>query len=143
MKSFNWTSMFAIALAAATTYGCAMDRRPAYSKTLNQLKVLGDSGSRLIEKGEDIFEYNSLNSFLAAAAKNGYVAESDVRGKYFEQDGWENPLMYEMMKNGDKILRISSLGENGIWENGEGDDLFVEIRLLENGNVRVMYKPAQ
>jgi hypothetical protein len=89
-----------------------------------RLRKLGSACANLTV--QDVQAISSLRDLLDAA-----VSKGRLQGKAadFETDGWNKQMRY-VIANDDRCtkLQIVSSGPNGIFEQGRGDDLFVEIK---------------
>jgi hypothetical protein len=83
---------------------------------------------------EDCKQVQSLKDALDLSEKKGFVT-SETRKKLREADPWWNPYIFERKVADDQIIfRLISQGENGVFENGRGDDITCEITIPKRGN---------
>jgi hypothetical protein len=74
--------------------------------------------------------YKSVAEILEDARRKGIVTDSEIRR--FSADSWGRPFRWELHKRrGKAVGRILSAGPNGIFENGEGDDICWEFQIPE------------
>ncbi len=115
--------------------GCVVrvsDRNEANAQTVSALKSWGESIIVLHEMGIDLEKYHSTDVILLEWKGTGVFDTTDL-GR-FEHDYWGNPFRWELRReNRDVVVMIGSNGRNGIWENGEGDDLYLEIFIATSG----------
>lgn len=85
-------------------------------------------------------------SLVSSYHEYDHEADGDVKTQFFESvsellgdgavsdqnrdnvkmlfiDYWGNPIQYIYDENGENIIGFRSNGENGVWDNGTGDDL--------------------
>jgi hypothetical protein len=97
------------------------------TQTTNRLKLWRDAFSDALENGCDPIKYKSLSDFVRDW-DNKTETMLYVRKAYVGYDEWGRLFDLKIKKEEDLItIRILSKGENGKYENGEGDDLFVII----------------
>jgi hypothetical protein len=100
----------------------------AEGATYHRLIVLGEIAREFEEAGVDWPALDSAQKYLTVAARRGFVSDADYSLKRYERDGWNRPFRF-VTKNvgGHASIVVASAGSNGIWENGAGDDISIEI----------------
>ncbi len=111
-------------------------------KTILRLRNLGDIVSGAWADTPAIETLGSLKEFLALAASQRRITNLDELE--FVKDGWDGAFKWLVQKqDGETSIRITSNGSDRIYEGGEGDDLFVEIRKSQSGDITVVLEKAQ
>lgn len=79
-------------------------------------------------------DFSSLEATVRLLVDKGYVAASPSTFPHLMQDYWKRSFVWQVSRSHDATrIRIISRGPNGILEDGEGDDLFVEILIPRTG----------
>jgi hypothetical protein len=142
MKSRLFTRGSFAAISFLIVAGCVVrvsDRNQANGETTAALKRWGETIMVLHEMGTDLEKYASTAEILAEWEASGVFDTTDLGP--FKHDYWGNPYRWETRReNGEIVIRIGSNGRNGIWENGEGDDLYLEISIPTNGKPKTHLK---
>jgi hypothetical protein len=110
------------------------------AETVGTLGPLSDVAVRLFVKGKvDISKFNTLEEMVSVAIEKNWL-EKENEFSYCH-DAWERPFRWCVKKNAElTVIRIISDGANGINEGGEGDDLYVEIRIPKQGEPTTFLK---
>ena len=89
-----------------------------------------------VENKFDLVESKDIDEAVKRLADPKIVDASET-GRLLK-DYWGNKYKWESSLLADKsrVVRITSMGRNGIDENGSGDDLRIEITIAANGQVR-------
>jgi hypothetical protein len=59
-----------------------------------------------------------------------------------QRDVWGGDIRLQIFPTADGVsYRYLSAGANGIWENGLGDDLYVELSLTKDRKLRIVTRP--
>lgn len=104
--------------------GCADPGVNGFSINANDLKNMGLTVLELIDRGEKLEECKSMEAVFEKATQVG-LDPSWIK----TIDHWGNHWQWAIKKEGDfTIIRIVSPGQNTVFEDGEGDDCYVEIR---------------
>ena len=132
-----------VLLVVATGGGCAVDREPKSDRTENELRELRSIVVALHEDGRDLQSLRRLPEMLAVAARLGYLPQTQYTDKDFENDGWGRPYRWRLSNSGDETCtRILSDGRNGKPEDGEGDDLYLQIQEIDGKITNIELKGA-
>jgi hypothetical protein len=93
----------------------------------------GSTVSNVLKNKLDMVEnYKSVREVLNSWEKKELL-EMGSRPN-LEKDYWAREFKWEVQRKDEELLvKITSAGKNGVWENGGGDDLFVEIRVVRDG----------
>jgi hypothetical protein len=74
----------------------------------------------------------TLDGALDIAAKQGRI--SPESRNQFRKDFWGNPYIFQRLVEEDRVIfRVISKGENGMLENGGGDDITSEVVIPKAG----------
>ncbi len=150
----NITMEWRCALGLVLTYalvamplGCSNHGEPSslFDKTLADLSYLGHVGVLVLDKGATPAELQSLESLISAALKyhvgDTLKDEDDAR---WTRDRWGRSFKWNTSSSEPQIVvRITSNGRDGLSQNGEGDDLYVEIRKHTNEPAKMKLRPAR
>ena len=79
-----------------------------------------------VDRGLKVDTAVNLSDILDYASSKGFITESQRKEHQLDKDGWGRNLT--LVHSGRNLLIISA-GPNGIFENGDGDDLVGVIRL--------------
>jgi hypothetical protein len=113
---------FVMGLVLIVSLGCIREGDHRDYLTKSRLYDLGSFCTRL--SSDDIKGVTSFEDLLTAASDAGLPHK-----ERYALDGWNNEFRFDVTQNRKgTLLRIISSGPNGLFEKGEGDDLFVEIR---------------
>jgi hypothetical protein len=126
-------SLFAVA-AIHFLAGCkTSDQNWDNQQTLFVLRLWAETILVVHKTGaDDSLKYDSIRSVFTSWKNKGIIRESERQ--LVPMDYWESELRWEVRsRNEDKSIRITSAGRNTLYEEGEGDDLYVEITLPMNG----------
>lgn len=111
------------------------------SSTWVRLQEFGLVMLELQKRGVDLGRFSSIEDIVTAAneKKVGFSSSSVP----ITQDFWRKPLrcVVTPSKNDQVSIRIISDGLDGVFSNGEGDDLYVEIRIDNQGKTHMDMKP--
>jgi len=115
-----------------TVCGCGQVRNgTAESETQYRLKCWGAAIAVALQVGDDIRVYKDPSEFEIAweLKESGVVA--CVSKSYMLDDQWGRKFQLIVVTYNDaaKHVRVLSVGKNGVFEDGGGDDLYVDIRL--------------
>jgi hypothetical protein len=73
---------------------------------------------------DDVAHFETLDDFLRAATAKKYFDDPEKVGF----DGWGHKFNWLFDKTNDRIaITIISAGKNGVFENGNGDDIVLEF----------------
>lgn len=132
-----------VLLVCLSAIGCKADGINPHDTTLYKLMLLGEVAKQFSENEVDCHQFTSLAEYLAEARKANFITEEDYERGYYERDGWGRPFRYETRSAGKKqLILVKSHGDNGVWENGKGDDLSIQIESI-NGQLGYRTKPSQ
>jgi len=60
---------------------------------------------------------------------------------FINHDAWDRPFEWSVRTEGERtIVRLTSYGNNGINENGEGDDLYLEVTFVKDREPEILLK---
>lgn len=109
--------------------GCkSSDRNMGNDQTANKLASVFEIMKAISHTGLEDFscKYN-MDELLNYLKRRGYI---DVSAYLFlSEDAWGNKFILEMNHNPREIsFTFFSKGSNGVFEEGQGDDLFLRIR---------------
>jgi hypothetical protein len=80
-------------------------------------------------KGDEVSKCVSCEEFMQYAIHHGFL---EYNAK-FDHDSWNHPYRWKAIRDAKRtIIRVMSDGPDGISQDGEGDDLWVEI-VYQNG----------
>jgi|GEM_PF-3426158 len=118
-------------LGALLGWGCQQsDDQYGEQYTVHILKSWGEILVSVINARADTPEsYKSLKEALDQGIAKGYFADHDPQK--MRRDYWGRDFIWEV-KDG-KTIRIVSMGRNGVYDNGEEDDLVVQIWRTDSG----------
>jgi len=117
-------------------YGCSPDFTMARDVTLHRLSTLAEGITISLQEREKVEDLTSLENAVRLLTEKGYVKASPSTRSELMQDYWKRPFEWELSQTDGKTrIRILSRGPNGILENGQGDDLFVEILVRRGGDI--------
>jgi hypothetical protein len=125
----GWYHAVVLLVGIALLPGCTKmsDSNQAEGETCAGLRSWGTTIAQLLEMGVHMEEYKSTGDVLEKWGDSGLI-EKNERLR-MERDYWGRPFEMHVNRTNDGIVaRVSSAGGNGIWENGLGDDLYVEVR---------------
>jgi hypothetical protein len=98
------------------------------------LEVSAVSEAQFEGKRVDLTQYKTAEQFCSK-----WINKDDR--KLMERDIWGRPFGWSVRTEGERtIVRVSSWGRNGINENGEGDDLYVEVTILKGREPQTLLK---
>lgn len=119
--------------------GC---RKPAdweESLTQYQLGQIGEAIAALVRGGNALETRNirKYQEFLSYAEGHGQaLARTGV-----VRDGWDRPYAWEVTtREGQTFIRVISSGKDGVFDHGERDDLYVEIRFRDGSDTELRTK---
>jgi len=116
------------------------DTDQAFSKTQVGLQVWSEVITSLSKAGIDIPTHQSAEEALSDLEKRKLI--DNVSHKWMSADGWDQAFVWEQKKNATgTTIRIGSKGRNGKWEQGAGDDLYVEVQISTDGKCTVQFAP--
>jgi hypothetical protein len=106
--------------------------------TVNKLDWLGRAAEQYSPQDARVFHsFNALGDFLKDAVERRLITDGDYEHKFYEADGWERPFRWEAKTEGpSRVIRITSSGSNGRFEDGSGDDIYLEITVSDTGHVQ-------
>jgi hypothetical protein len=87
----------------------------------------------------DIRSLDELWSELQAKKVLGQPIVASPLNQGYLTDAWHRPYLEIRTRDHQRVIRITSSGANGIFENGQGDDLYVEIT-VDGKNVQMQMK---
>ena len=97
---------------------------------MNDLATLGEA-IKLMSPA-DLMTFRSFEEFLKEAEIKTYISGRE----YYRKDIWGSDLVWEVKQaNKITIVRIGSKGPNRVWENGNGDDLYVQVEFTNQSNL--------
>ena len=106
-----------------------------WSKTAGRMSLI----CKLIILAEDDMDEPipvTMSELIDWLAKSGYAdteydsADIDFQQKMI-QDAWGNPLKVLSDESG-RFIGFGSAGPNGLWQNGQGDDIIVTVDEVKN-----------
>ena len=116
------------------------DRKQSAAQTWSQLRFWGDTIESLHKAGFSLKMYKSPKE--AADFLKKLNALTDHEYSLLIEDAWHRSFHWKMFEDkGSKIIKIISDGKDGIRENGDGDDLFIEVTIPAIGPVMIRQKP--
>jgi len=99
-----------------------LDTRSNLNEWAHYVIILSDA--RIEGKQLDIGQFKTTDDVISK------IHSSDF--DFIKHDSWERPFDWSVRTEGERtIVRVSSWGRNGINENGEGDDLYVEVTIVK------------
>ncbi len=110
--------------------GCGKVRNgTAESETTERLRSWAEAMGVAVGVGEDVRVYNSLPEFRDAWKKKEASVVAQVTDEYKQDDVWGRPIQFIVLKYNDdfKHIRILSVGKDGVFQGGVGDNLYVDI----------------
>jgi hypothetical protein len=139
IKQYLYCALWSVTLILACSPWSKGDKNYSNDRTATDLESLADIVLRVYnQRGSELFTYHDqfVDSLLVRWQTEGLVSleacndfKEDLYGRKYR---W---IVSEMEKT--TYIRILSDGKNGVYENGGGDDIFVEIRIPNNGSVEV------
>jgi hypothetical protein len=122
-----------IAVVFLVCSGCTPKGPSAVEITFSEFKTMGRCFASLsFEECEAVL---TLPDRLAIASRNGCISMTEETRDRFQSDSWEQPYRFTHTIHEDRIvIQILSLGNNGKFDNGVGDDLVCDVTLPKNGN---------
>jgi hypothetical protein len=142
--SLAWTTkpvLILILLSQST--GCRIPENTAVSWTALRLETIGQSIASLHVLGYDVTKATSLEEVVNEAVKKKLIDADDYQSsKQYKEDWWGHALIWEKSFSEDEVyIRVLSNGPDGINQDGEGDDLFVEVRIsTKNSETKIVLK---
>jgi hypothetical protein len=122
LKRTHWLGLFCLLCAACRS---SNDSDQGLYWTRFNLSRLAQSSRQL--------SWSDVNAIGSIQDLTKLLSENSQQGKGFEDDGWHRPFIVLLIeKEKTKKLRIISCGPNSVYEEGRGDDVFVEITYVEN-----------
>jgi hypothetical protein len=135
-------------LSVLTLNGCIYRTDEGFlnSLTARQLQVFGRVLERYHNQGNDIRALKSLDQFLTTAKDKGCLTQDDFTplgpdpGDGWTTDFWGRKLRWQITTNrSDTILRILSDGADGVPQEGQGDDIYLEA-VVSSGHLDMRLK---
>jgi hypothetical protein len=112
--------------------------------THGNLKAMGGFAVELATKGVCVSDFKSVDDLLRRAAKEGVISEPEIDYRGYHRDAWGRPYRWQVVAEGAEItVRIVSDGNDGISQEGQGDDIYVEIMITRDGEPRMYMKPEK
>ena len=134
-------------ILGTSVIGCAPDRshddtHMAAKRTISQLGEIGDTVVRLVRDGARVEGLASLEDAMVEARKRGLLNESEFQDRQYRNDSWGREFRWVRKEQGaSAIIWIISAGEDGKFEDGDGDDLYVQISVTGEKELQVYRKP--
>lgn len=140
MKRNISSALLALTFAPSLFLGCRSDTNWAADTTNYRLTVLAQNLALLSRLGEDISAFNSVDDLVGSLLKRNWILHDEADS--FRKDYWRNPFVLRINSDrGTKKVRIISGGPNGLIEEGDGDDLYVEVTIhSDNGEITIVDK---
>jgi hypothetical protein len=112
------------------------------SFTIMQLGDLCTITELMIVVGEiDVTQFDSLDKLLDAASKEKLLDSKRYENGWYSRDSWKNEIrMRVTQKEQTTLIEFISPGENGVFEDGKGDDL---VRRCEFETNRIKKKKRE
>ncbi len=120
--------------------GRVVEPDPPASETQYRLRIWAETVARVINgEQDDVHQYETLEEVITSWKKKELIEPWTLSTLW--TDYWNQEFKWEVRKEGlASVVRISSAGRNGIWENQtESDDLFVEIRAHGKGESEIRF----
>lgn len=122
-------------------FGCK-DRRGSDPTPTNftryRLAFLGRIAKNLSQ--EELLKIESVDLLLAKAEKRGLIGSPYTEP--WDRDAFENKkFKWEIKKEESASIRILSAGPNGIFEDGRGDDFYLELTFSPQNKVQTRLHP--
>jgi hypothetical protein len=143
MKSLKHDLLCVLAVTLPLTVtGCHRDSdlHESEATTYHSLALWLRALVRGQEEKVSVDHLASLTEVLDTLAENHLIEPTDR--KRLEVDGWGRPFSFRVQNeaNSQKI-RIISSGKNGVFQEGKGDDIVLEITIRRNGKLDVTVWP--
>jgi hypothetical protein len=108
--------------------------------TLTRMRLAAGILKTMIENHyDDPFQYVSYSDALANWKSEQEIDR--VEASMIETDWWGNEYEWELINGGNrKVVRLISAGRNGVRENGNNDDLWIELEILDT-SIHLRVKP--
>lgn len=124
--------LFFLAFQVALLGACDSHERPTQQaqKTYRDLHTLGSLVADLVTagEGERVRLMGSPKDLFAYVAKNGMHGFDGG----LVNDAWGRPFRWTVVESkGRTIIRVSSAGQDGKSQDGEGDGLYVEVTFCD------------
>ena len=120
------------------------DQNEDEAQTRYGLRLWGETLTTLFEAGEDVRQFKSCEDVLSKYKDSTLVSRYQlIRMKC---DYWGKPFKWNIARQSDKhfIIHVISAGKNGVFENGKGDDLYVEIEYeLSWTSPKIKFSPTR
>jgi hypothetical protein len=115
--------------------GCVIPENTAVNWTAYRLQTIGQSIAALHVLGYDVANAKSLEELVDEAVKTRLIYPDDYQNsKLYKEDYWGHLYSWEKSVSEDEVyIRVLSNGPDGVTQGGEGDDLFVEVRISTKG----------
>src|ERR1700730_203421 len=100
---------------------------PPKTRTCGKLIAFGDVIKQGWREKIDVRKFDSLPNLILVLHEKKLVDDWSYEDKEYEVDGWGRPFRWEKIQTDNKtMIRILSAGQNGLWEDGQGDDLYMD-----------------
>jgi hypothetical protein len=116
--------------------GCSssrdLDKNDAEAQTRFDLWLWGETLTTLVKAGENIEQFKSCEEVLSKYKEGDLL--TPYERTHMKNDYWGKPFNWSIIRKPDKyfIITIISAGRNGVFENGKGDDLYMEIECTDD-----------
>jgi hypothetical protein len=86
---------------------------------------------------QDILKFESIQAFCDEAQRHGFILGATL----YKKDYWGNEFVWKTSQAPDGIIvTIGSSGPNRKWEDGGGDDIWIQIKLVPNHKAQLIKK---
>jgi hypothetical protein len=131
-----WHKLFSVAVVAGlVSCGCEKrsDAHQGTAETQYRLRQWGDYFTSSVDAGLDMENREAIREATDLLVTTRLIRTSDARRLLVDYWGHEFRWMRKRGYN-NTVITITSLGRNGIYEDGVGDDQYIEIQISGNGN---------
>jgi len=131
IKYVKYVVLVSIILNIACSRTKVSDQHFDYHSTAYTLSMWGEELSNILDSGIDLKRLNPKAQvdleFAKFLFKHRFANASDCQDML--TDWWGNKLTLQITDDGDnQVVKIISNGRNLTYENGDGDDLFIELK---------------
>ncbi len=133
-----WIGAFCLLFASVTVAFCLkpiVRLEPAESESARRLTMWGGLVREVFSRHPDKFEKSILDTEVFGWAVEA-LGKVDLEFSTLKIDSWGHSIKLEYLTDlaGQKVVRIWSIGENGVNERGLGDDLELKFELSAHAN---------
>lgn len=119
--------------------GCGARPDNDVNRTIANLQVWADVLEYVVQNHLDSpCKYSTTDEVIKTWSRKGHIPVGWVN--FLEEDAWGRPFQWNIVKEKDCIgVRVLSRGRNSKHENGDGDDLWVEVVGTTDGQTKVRF----